>query len=142
MRDPVLSMRGLDAHYGDFQALYGVDMDVAEGEVLAIIGANGAGKTTLMRSVTGLLANGAGQVGYRGQDISGLRADQVAGLGILPGKQRAKEKRRRPSHSQSRFSCLLRNQKWLEFCRPLHTTSNRFPTLTLCKYGWPYHKDT
>ena len=82
MRDAILSMRGLNAYYNDFQALYGVDMDVSEGEVLAIIGANGAGKTTLMRSITGLLKNDAGQVSYRGQDIGGLRADEVAGLGI------------------------------------------------------------
>lgn len=82
MRDPILSMRGLNAHYDDFQALYGIDMDVAEGEVLAIIGANGAGKTTLMRSITGLLSNGPGQIRYRNQDVSGLRTDQVATLGI------------------------------------------------------------
>lgn len=82
MRESILNVQGLNAHYGDFQALYGVDLDVAEGEVLAIIGANGAGKTTLMRSITGLLRNGAGQISYRGQDIGGLRADQVASLGV------------------------------------------------------------
>lgn len=90
MPDPVLQMTGLDAHYGDFQALYSVDMQVAPGEVLAIIGANGAGKTTLMRSVTGLLANGPGQIRFKGQDISGLRADQIAacGLAMVPeGRQ-------------------------------------------------------
>ncbi|MDF0603658.1 ABC transporter ATP-binding protein [Psychromarinibacter sp. C21-152] len=82
MPEPVLSLRGLDAFYGDFQALYGVDMEVAEGEVLAIIGANGAGKTTLMRSVSGLLRNAGPQVVYRGREIGALRADQVAALGI------------------------------------------------------------
>ena len=82
MPDPLLHLKGLDAHYGDFQALYGIDMALAEGEVIAIIGANGAGKTTLMRSICGLLRNGAGQVVYRGQGIGALRADQVAGLGI------------------------------------------------------------
>jgi len=82
MPDPVLSITALDAHYGDFQALYGVDMSLAEGEVLAIIGANGAGKTTLMRSISGLMKNGADQIRYRGQNIGGLRADQVAGHGI------------------------------------------------------------
>ncbi|KMW60407.1 Branched-chain amino acid transport ATP-binding protein LivF [Candidatus Rhodobacter oscarellae] len=90
MPDPILQMRGLTAHYGDFQALYGIDMHVDPGEVLAIIGANGAGKTTLMRSVTGLLRNGANQIRYRGQDISRLRADQVArrGLAMVPeGRQ-------------------------------------------------------
>lgn len=79
---PILQMSGLDAHYGDFQALYNLNMDVQEGEVLAIIGANGAGKSTLMRSVCGLIDNQASQVKYRGQNIGNLRADQVAKLGI------------------------------------------------------------
>lgn len=82
MPDPLLQTQGLDAHYGDFQALYGLNLHIAPGEVLAIIGANGAGKTTLMRSISGLLANGANQVRYRGQPIGALRADQIAGLGI------------------------------------------------------------
>ncbi len=79
---PILQMSGLDAHYGDFQALYNLNMDVQESEVLAIIGANGAGKSTLMRSVCGLIVNQASQVKYRGQNIGNLRADQVAKLGI------------------------------------------------------------
>lgn len=90
MRELILQMQGLDAHYGDFQALYGVDMEVGEGEILAIIGANGAGKTTLMRSITGLLSNGPNQIKYHGRDISGLRADEIAvqGLAMVPeGRQ-------------------------------------------------------
>ncbi len=82
MPDSILQTRGLNSYYGDFQALYDVELDVGEGEVLAIIGANGAGKTTLMRSITGLLTNGADQIHYRGQDISRLRADEVAELGL------------------------------------------------------------
>jgi branched-chain amino acid transport system ATP-binding protein len=82
MPEPILDIRGLEAFYGDFQALYGLDMFVAEGEVLAIIGANGAGKTTLMRSISGLMKNGADQVRYRGEPIGALRADQVAAKGI------------------------------------------------------------
>ena len=82
MADPLLSIKGLDAHYGDFQALYGVDMSLAEGEVLAIIGANGAGKTTLMRSISGLMCNGANQISYRTEHIGAWRADEVAARGI------------------------------------------------------------
>ena len=78
----LLTLTALDAHYGDFQALYGLDLSVSEGEVIAIIGANGAGKTTLMRSVSGLLRNAPDQITYRGQPIGALRADQVAALGI------------------------------------------------------------
>ena len=66
MPETILEIRKLDAHYGDFQALYGVDMAVSKGEVLAIIGANGAGKTTLMRSITGLLTNGPASTSLSG----------------------------------------------------------------------------
>ena len=81
MPEPMLEINRLNAHYRDFQALYDVDMTLNAGEVLAIIGANGAGKTTLMRSISGLMGNGSGQIRFRGQDISSLRADQVAALG-------------------------------------------------------------
>jgi branched-chain amino acid transport system ATP-binding protein len=82
MPDPVLEIRGLEARYGDFQALYGIDLHLAEGEVLAIIGANGAGKSTLLRSVAGLMRNEAEQIRFRGRPVGALRADQVATLGI------------------------------------------------------------
>ncbi len=78
----MLRLSGLDAHYGDFQALFGIDMELNPGEVVAIIGANGAGKTTLMRSISGLLKNEPEQVQYNDRPIGALRADQVAGLGI------------------------------------------------------------
>ena len=82
MPEPILDIVGLDAFYGDFQALYDLSLHVDEGEVLAIIGANGAGKTTLLRSIAGLMKNGADQVRYRGQKIGARRADEVAALGI------------------------------------------------------------
>ena len=82
MSDAALTLDGLDAHYGDFQALYGVDMTLGEGEVVAIIGANGAGKSTLMRSVSGLIRNAPRQIRLRGRPIGALRADEVSALGI------------------------------------------------------------
>lgn len=82
MPDPVLSLTALDARYGDFQALYGVTAHVEPGEVVAMIGANGAGKTTLMRSIAGLIRNAPEAIRWKGQSIGGLRADQVAALGI------------------------------------------------------------
>ncbi len=90
MTNTVLKLNTLEAFYGDFQALYGVDLEVAQGEVLAIIGANGAGKTTLMRSISGLTQNKSEMVNYRGADIGALRADQVAekGIALVPeGRQ-------------------------------------------------------
>ncbi|SDL77898.1 ABC transporter ATP-binding protein [Aliiruegeria lutimaris] len=90
MPDTILELHGLDAHYGDFQALYGIDLHVTEGEVLAIIGSNGAGKTTMMRSISGLLSNRRDQIRYRGGAIGSLRADEVAlkGIALVPeGRQ-------------------------------------------------------
>jgi len=90
MPKPLLQLNNLDAHYGDFQALFGIDMRVDAGEVIAIIGANGAGKTTLMRSISGLLRNAPDHVLYRGDPIGALRADQVAyrGIALVPeGRQ-------------------------------------------------------
>lgn len=82
MAEPLLTLDALDAHYGDFQALYGISLHVDPGEVLAVIGANGAGKTTMLRAIAGLIRNRPGAIRWRGQPIGALRADQVAALGI------------------------------------------------------------
>lgn len=78
----LLKVSNLDSHYGDFQALFGVDLAITSGEVVAVIGANGAGKTTLMRSIAGLMKNRAGAIEWKGQPIGAMRADQIAALGI------------------------------------------------------------
>lgn len=82
MSDSILKIQNLKAYYGDFQALFGIDCEVNQGEIIAIIGANGAGKTTLMRAITGLLKSEPDMVQWRGSPIGALRADQVARLGI------------------------------------------------------------
>ncbi|MEP2707668.1 MAG: ABC transporter ATP-binding protein [Roseibium sp.] len=82
MPDALLSIRNLEASYGDFQALFGISINVFPGEVISIIGANGAGKSTLMRSITGLLKNKPEMVTWKGQNVGALRADQIAHLGI------------------------------------------------------------
>lgn len=78
----MLETSSLEAYYKDFQALFGIDISVEKGEIVAIIGANGAGKTTTMRSITGLLPCSSDMVRWKGQAIGHLRADQVAALGI------------------------------------------------------------
>ena len=62
-----LSVESVDAGYGDFQALFGVSLDVEEGQTVAIIGANGAGKSTLLRAVMGQVPIGHGTIRYRGR---------------------------------------------------------------------------
>ncbi len=78
----LLEIRNLAAHYGDFQALFGLDLSLAEGETLAVIGANGAGKSTLMRAITGITRVSGGEISLKGQWISGLAAADILRLGV------------------------------------------------------------
>jgi len=78
----LLSIAGLTAHYGDFQALFGVDLSLEEGQTVAIIGANGAGKTTLMRAITGVAKVTAGQVTLAGEEITRRPAPDILTRGI------------------------------------------------------------
>lgn len=78
----MLEIQQLDAFYSDFQALFGIDLRVDRGEIVAIIGANGAGKSTTMRAITGLLKSKPDMVRWQGDAIGHMRADQIAALGI------------------------------------------------------------
>jgi len=78
----MLETRGLTSFYGDFQALFGIDIRIEKNEVVSLIGANGAGKTTAMRTITGLLSSNSQMVLWQEQPIGHLRADQIAKLGI------------------------------------------------------------
>jgi len=78
----LLSVRGLDAFYGDFQALFGVSIEIARGEAIAVIGANGAGKSTLLKSVAGLIRPRSDAIFFEGAPIGGMAAYAVAARGI------------------------------------------------------------
>lgn len=78
----MLQTHALTASYGQFRALFGIDITVAPGECVAIIGANGAGKTTLLRSISGVLRNAPGMVMHKGTAIGALSAGAVLQRGI------------------------------------------------------------
>jgi branched-chain amino acid transport system ATP-binding protein len=84
---PILAVRGLDASYGPVQILFGLDLEIHEGEIVALLGTNGAGKSTLFKCITGLLAPSAGSVAFRGQELRGLATDDIAARGVvmMPG---------------------------------------------------------
>ena len=86
----LLSTHGLKAFYGDFQALFGIDFEIAQGEMVAIIGSNGAGKSTFLRAVTGLLKAPADAVRFDGRPIGGLPAYDIvaAGIAMVPEGRR------------------------------------------------------
>jgi branched-chain amino acid transport system ATP-binding protein len=79
---PLLAVRDLDAFYGDFQALFGLSMEVVAGEAVAVIGANGAGKSTLLKSIAGLLRSRPDAIAFAGEPIGSLPANAVAARGI------------------------------------------------------------
>jgi len=86
----LLEVHALAAGYGDFQALYGIDLALDAGEVLAVIGANGAGKTTLLRTLAGALSLRSGGIRFDGAPIGGLPAHRVcaAGIALVPEGRR------------------------------------------------------
>ncbi|MCF3639837.1 ABC transporter ATP-binding protein [Rhizobium sp. TRM95111] len=82
MTRPLLSLSALKAGYGDFLALFGVDMTLGAGETVAIIGANGAGKTTLMRAITGIVRPSSGTILLDGQPAHARMAPDILEMGI------------------------------------------------------------
>jgi branched-chain amino acid transport system ATP-binding protein len=78
----MLSLSSVSAGYGSFQALFGVSLDVPEGEAVGVIGPNGAGKTTLMRVISGLIPLREGSMSVEGQSIGGMPAHQIIEQGI------------------------------------------------------------
>ena len=85
-RVPLLRCSGVDVSYGQVQVLFGVDFEVAEGEIVGLLGTNGAGKSTLLKAVSGLLRPG-GVVEIGGTTVKGISADNIAkqGVALVPG---------------------------------------------------------
>jgi branched-chain amino acid transport system ATP-binding protein len=82
MPEPLLEVDALDAFYGDFQALFGVSLNVAPGEVVAVIGANGAGKSTLLKCIAGAIRSRRDAIRFDGQPTGDLPAHAVVARGI------------------------------------------------------------
>jgi branched-chain amino acid transport system ATP-binding protein len=82
MTQPLLSVRGVTSYYGNIAALKGVDIDVADGEIVTLIGANGAGKSTLMMTICGNPRAREGRIVFDGRDITGLATHEIAQLKI------------------------------------------------------------
>ncbi|MDE3174808.1 MAG: ABC transporter ATP-binding protein [Pseudomonadota bacterium] len=87
---PLLAVRALEAFYGDFQALYGVDIEVGRGRIVAVIGANGAGKSTLLNTLVGLNSAPREAIRFDGEAIGGLAPHAIVkrGLALVPEGRR------------------------------------------------------
>lgn len=86
-RAKLLLIRGVSVHYGGVQVLFNVDLEVDEGEIVALLGTNGAGKSTLLKAVCGLVEASAGAIVFDGRDMTYTPPDETAGRGVtmVPG---------------------------------------------------------
>ncbi len=118
----LLTLEGVEAAYGPTQALFGVDLSVAEGEVLALLGRNGMGKSTTVKTICRMLPTTGGQITFAGQDIARLPSHRVArlGIGLAPEGRRC-------------FAALTVEENLLAAARPghwdLHRIGDLFPRL-------------
>jgi len=78
----MLEIEGIDAYYKDLQALWGISLEVNEGELVALVGPNGAGKTTVLKAISGLLKPASGTLRFDGHDLSKISANKIVELGI------------------------------------------------------------
>ena len=79
----MLKVSAVSAQYGHARVLYDVSFEVAEGQLVSVVGANGAGKTTLVKVISGMVPATAGRIEFGGKDITGLRTDQIVLEGIV-----------------------------------------------------------
>jgi branched-chain amino acid transport system ATP-binding protein len=82
MNGALLTLRNLEVAYGVITALHGIDLEVAEGEIVSLIGANGAGKTTTLRTISGLLKPRKGEIHYNGKSIGGHKPHEITAMGV------------------------------------------------------------
>jgi branched-chain amino acid transport system ATP-binding protein len=80
---PLLAVSGLCSGYGPVQVLYGIDIEVHRGEVVALLGPNGSGKTTLLRTIAGQIRPMAGTIAVDGRSVGGLSPERIVGTGLV-----------------------------------------------------------
>ena len=78
----MLEISHVDVYYGDLQALWGVSLTIADGEIVTLVGSNGAGKSTILKTISGLLKPKTGSISFDGMCLDKLPAHRIAGLGI------------------------------------------------------------
>lgn len=86
----LLSVKDIHISYGHIYAVKGISFDVAEGEIMAVMGSNGAGKSTTIKALCGLVKPRQGKIWFEGRDVTGLRAERIAqaGIGYVPEGRR------------------------------------------------------
>lgn len=78
----MLKVEDINVYYGAIHAIKGISLEVSEGEIVALIGSNGAGKSTTLRTISGLMKPKSGKIMYEGNDIAGMPAHKIVGMGL------------------------------------------------------------
>jgi branched-chain amino acid transport system ATP-binding protein len=129
MSEPLLQVRGVETFYGKIQALKGVDIDVAEGEIATIIGANGAGKTTLMMTVCGSPRARRGSIRFAGREITGLPTHEIMHLGLAQSPEGRRIFPRMSVLENLQMGSLLNKKRDETFAEDLRNAYTLFPIL-------------
>jgi len=133
-RGLALSIRGLTAGYGDAPIVHEVDVDVKQGQVVAVVGPNGAGKSTLLKAVLGIARLMGGRIELNGKDVTGMPLAQLArqGVGYVPQIEdvfdslRVRENLDMGGYLFSHRERAIRMEKALEFFPQLRSKLNRY----------------
>jgi branched-chain amino acid transport system ATP-binding protein len=126
---PLLSIRRVETCYGNIRALKGVDLDVFEGEIVTLIGSNGAGKTTLMMTICGDPRASAGQILFRGLDITSLPTHEIMRLSIAQSPEGRRIFPRMTVHENLLMGALLAPKDPDAFQSDLDLVFGLFPVL-------------
>jgi len=126
---PLLSIRGIEAYYGNIRALKGVDLDVYEGEIVTLIGSNGAGKTTLMMTVCGEPRARSGQIVFDGHNITKLATHEIMRLSIAQSPEGRRIFPRMTVYENLLMGALLAPQDGAQLHSDLAMVFELFPIL-------------
>ena len=124
----MLKVTDLTVNYGTIEAVRGLSFEVTAGQVVAIIGANGAGKSTTLNAISGLLKPVRGRIELDGREITGLRPDQVARLGLAQVPEGREVLATLNVEENLRLGAYTRNDR-PEIEKDLHAMFQRFPIL-------------
>jgi branched-chain amino acid transport system ATP-binding protein len=123
----MLKIRGLDVYYGAIQALEEVNIDVAQGEIVAIIGSNGAGKSTLLRTISGMVRARRGTVMFKGKEIGKVPAHEIVQQGIAHSPEGRRIFTNMTVHENLQLGAYIRKDAEIE--RDMEAVLKRFPRL-------------
>jgi branched-chain amino acid transport system ATP-binding protein len=129
VKAPLLEIRGVEAFYGKVQALKGVDLDVAEGEIVAMIGANGAGKTTLMMTICGTPRARSGSIVFDGHDITHLATHRIMRMRIAQSPEGRRIFPRMTVMENLQMGALVNPEREQTFSDDLKRAFELFPIL-------------